>query len=65
MNLCVYVFILFAIVNFVNKFGEIYQNVSNFSFVDFDDCSFGCAFKAAEQGKLCGKLARFLSSDVT
>jgi hypothetical protein len=45
MNLCVYVFILFAIVNFVNKFDEIYQNVSNFSFIDFDDCSFVCALR--------------------
>jgi hypothetical protein len=45
MNLCVYVFILFAIVNFVNKFGEIYQNVSNFSFIDFDDCSFVSALR--------------------
>jgi hypothetical protein len=43
MNLFVYVFIIFAIVNFVNKFGEIYQSLSNFSFIDFDDSSIGNA----------------------
>jgi len=43
MNLYVYVFIIFLIVNFVNKFGEICQSAPIFSFNDFDDSSIGCA----------------------
>jgi len=64
MNLCVYVFIPFAIVNFVYKFGEIHQGSLNLSFIDFGNSLIGCTFGALDWDRLCGKLARFLSRDV-
>jgi hypothetical protein len=61
MNLYVYVFIIFAIVNFVNKFGEIYQSPSNFSFIDFGESSMGCALGCSiEKGFVANSPAFYL-----
>lgn len=59
MNLCVYVFIIPEIDNFVNKFIEMIQNKSNFSFCTFDGLSLAGPYGPQVWEVPCGKLARF------
>lgn len=65
MNLCVYVFIILSIDNFVNKFIENYQNRSNLPFGTFGVLKRCRTFKMPAGVMPCGKLARFPSIDVT
>jgi len=64
MNLCVYVFIVLVIDNFVNKFNEICQKRANLPFCAFDSLHWSWTVKLPARVMPCGKLARFPFTDV-